>query len=238
MRRSVRTGLVAMMALSAGALGGCADRTLGHVEPEVQHGFDVRLVQPGEMAVDLLVVVDDSQSMHQEQQNLAENFQHLVRTLTNPPDEDGDGVPDHEAVTDLHVGIVSTDMGVRGAPSVASCEDALDGDDGILISSPRTSESSDCAPSFPPFLAYDPAGTGADVMRTPEELDHAFGCLAMLGTDGCGYEQQLDAMVYFAAEYGFPRNVLGRRGFIDRLRLGIVDYDGVLLASAYDDALE
>lgn len=51
-------------------------------------------------------------------------------------------------------------------------------------------------------------------------------------------EQQLDAMEYFAAEYGFPRNVLGRRGFIDRLRLGIVDYDGVLLASAYDDALE
>lgn len=51
-------------------------------------------------------------------------------------------------------------------------------------------------------------------------------------------EQQLEAMVYFAAEYGFPRNVLGRRGFIDRLRLGIVDYDGVLLASDYDVALE
>ena len=51
-------------------------------------------------------------------------------------------------------------------------------------------------------------------------------------------EQQLDAMVYFAAEYGFPRKLLGRRGFIDRLQLGIVDYDGVLLASAYDDAPE
>lgn len=48
----------------------------------------------------------------------------------------------------------------------------------------------------------------------------------------------VDTVVYFAAESGLPVNVLGRSGFIDRLRLGIVDYDGVLLASSYDDPAE
>jgi hypothetical protein len=33
---------------------------------------------------------------------------------------------------------------------------------------------------------------------------------------------EFDAVVYFAAEHGFPRNVLGRAGFIDRLRLGVI----------------
>lgn len=45
---------------------------------------------------------------------------------------------------------------------------------------------------------------------------------------------ELDTTVYFAAEHGFPRNVLGRRGFADRLRLGIVDYDGLLNVGRYD----
>ena len=50
-----------------------------------------------------------------------------------------------------------------------------------------------------------------------------------------GVDVALDTTVYFAAEYGFPVNVLGRRGWIERLRLALVDYDGQLLASAYDD---
>ena len=48
-------------------------------------------------------------------------------------------------------------------------------------------------------------------------------------------DHELDATVYFAADPAVPRNVLGRRGWIERLGLGLVDYDGLLLASAYDD---
>jgi hypothetical protein len=46
---------------------------------------------------------------------------------------------------------------------------------------------------------------------------------------------ELDATIYFTADYGFPVNVLGRRGWIERLRLGLIDYDGQLFVSAYDD---
>ncbi len=41
--------------------------------------------------------------------------------------------------------------------------------------------------------------------------------------------------VYFAADETFSRNVLGRQGWLDRVRLGLVDYDGQLYLSAYDD---
>lgn len=193
------TRTIAMVALAV--LGGCTDENLGYVAPLVRHGFERRISQPGEVAVDLLVVVDDSHSMWHEQVNLGENFQHLVRALTSPPDTDGDGQPDHEAVTDLHVGIVSTNLGVMGVPSIDSCEDALDGDDGVLLSThhPRRDANGqviedDCDDTYPSFLAYDPTSTSDRVYRTPEELDAAFQCIALLGTDGCGYEQPLDAM--------------------------------------------
>lgn len=48
----------------------------------------------------------------------------------------------------------------------------------------------------------------------------------------------MEAIVYFASDPEIRRNVLGRRGFIDRLRLGIVDYDGILYASGYNDSAE
>ena len=40
---------------------------------------------------------------------------------------------------------------------------------------------------------------------------------------------------YFAADENFSRNVLGRRGWLDRLRFGLVDHDAQLYLSAYDD---
>jgi hypothetical protein len=39
---------------------------------------------------------------------------------------------------------------------------------------------------------------------------------------------RFDAMVFFAADAGFNRNVIGRFGGLDNLKVGIVDYDGKL----------
>lgn len=48
-------------------------------------------------------------------------------------------------------------------------------------------------------------------------------------------ELKFDSMVFFAAEDGFVRNVLGRFGWLDRVALGLVDYEGKLYLSRYDD---
>ncbi len=41
--------------------------------------------------------------------------------------------------------------------------------------------------------------------------------------------------VYFAKEESFTRNVLGRQGWLDRVKLGLVDYEGKLLLSSYGE---
>ncbi len=40
--------------------------------------------------------------------------------------------------------------------------------------------------------------------------------------------------VYFAKEESFTRNVLGRGGWLDRVKLGLIDYEGKLFLSEYD----
>jgi hypothetical protein len=42
-----------------------------------------------------------------------------------------------------------------------------------------------------------------------------------------------EATVYFAADETFSRSVLGRLGWLDRNRLGLIDYEGKLLLSPH-----
>lgn len=44
---------------------------------------------------------------------------------------------------------------------------------------------------------------------------------------------EFDTIVYFAKDPGFNRNLLGRYGWLQRLRMGLVDYDGLLYLSRY-----
>ncbi len=39
--------------------------------------------------------------------------------------------------------------------------------------------------------------------------------------------------VYFAKEESFTRNVLGRSGWLDRVKFGLIDYEGKLFLSEY-----
>ena len=43
--------------------------------------------------------------------------------------------------------------------------------------------------------------------------------------------------VYFAEAISFSRNMLGQQSWLDRLRLGLVDYEGKLYLSDYHDIL-
>jgi hypothetical protein len=41
-------------------------------------------------------------------------------------------------------------------------------------------------------------------------------------------------MVYFFADERINKNLLGRIGWLDRIRLGLVDHDGELYLAPYD----
>ena len=48
----------------------------------------------------------------------------------------------------------------------------------------------------------------------------------------------VQATVYFAEDPAMPRDVLGQTGWLDRMRLGLVDHDRQLYLSHYDDAVD
>ena len=139
-------------------------------------GDDGTVPTPGKL--DLLFVVDNSGSMAEEQALMTAGFPALVDALFDPPT----GAPTYPAVTELNVGVISTDMGA-GTFVVRTCNGS---DDGLLQHVPSPSVAG-CETSYPAFLQADTAVHGADFVRD-------FSCIATLGTEGCGFEQPLGAM--------------------------------------------
>lgn len=133
--------------------------------------------------VDLLFVVDDSNTMREEQAALRSEFPRLIKALATG-DIDGDGTPERSAVSDMHLGVVSSDMGLVGIDDVAKCQGF--GDDGVLQHQPSP-EIENCASDYPPFLTF--SAERDDVDATAND----FACIATLGTGGCGFEQPLES---------------------------------------------
>jgi hypothetical protein len=135
---------------------------------------------------DLLFVVDDSGSMRQEQSALRDQFPHLISTLTLGATSAGETFPPFR---DLHLGVVSTDMGLAGIPNnFPGCNTQRHingGDDGVLLHPGATLPG--CASSYPQFLSF------VGGQNDPAQLANDFGCIAALGTAGCGFEQPLEA---------------------------------------------
>jgi hypothetical protein len=198
MNRALATlRVVPFVALVLG--GGCMDRDLTGLDPVVQALTILTVPQPPSGKVDILVVVDNSGSMAQEQAALAANFPRLIEELMAPSN------PLHNAVTDLHVGIVSTDLGSAGFDLPTCGNGALGfafGDDGRLRNTPSPAVAG-CGASYPTFLARVEAQADYPLSRMGED----FRCLATLGTNGCGFEQQLEAARRALVEHARPGGV-------------------------------
>jgi hypothetical protein len=73
-------------------------------------------------------------------------------------------------------------------------------------------------------------GTSSDFSTAAGEF-HAYGhelTLAALGVE-------VHALVYFFENPNIRKNVLGRNGWLNRVRLGLVDYDSLVYVSAHDE---
>ena len=81
------------------------------------------------------------------------------------------------------------------------------------------------------MLGLDVEGGTPALVSTANSTFQAFG--HRLTMTALGF--QFDVMVYFAADESVKRSVLGRRGFIDQLRLCLIEHDGELYVSKYDD---
>jgi hypothetical protein len=144
---------------------------------------------PRTSTVDLLVIVDNSGSMAEEQRLLTDAFDDFLRELVAPGDADGDTSPDRAPVEDLNLGVVDTDLGTGGYP-MSTCSNSDVGDDGCFRNVP-SSFVSGCTATYPAFLSRSEVNAAG---YPPEQLALDFRCVATLGTSGCGFEQQLEAM--------------------------------------------
>ncbi len=66
--------------------------------------------------------------------------------------------------------------------------------------------------------------------RTATGRVDAFGHLVTMEVLNLRFE----SVVYFFADELINRNLLGRVGWLDRIRLGLIDYDGELYLAPYD----
>jgi hypothetical protein len=163
--------------------------------------------------VDLLAMIDNSSSTRDPQVALLCHFAAFVEALRSAPM----GMPD------LHLGVATSDMG-SGAIAIPSCNVLPPGgDDGRFQSTPRrqlldcsmiggtTFDTTGCAaPTGKGYIEYRARGDGN---VGAQALEQAFGCIAFLGDQGCGYEAQL-ASVRRALERGSDATDPANGGFL------------------------
>ena len=183
--------------------------------------------------VDLLFMVDNSNSMMEEQAQLAQELPRMVRILASGDlNENGmEDEGDFEPVQDLNVGVITSDMGTGGF-TVPTCMRSDLGDDGVLRETGNTSITG-CMAMYPRFLNFQPGGA-----QTPEEFGTDVGCVSTVGTGGCGFEQQLEAILkavspsaptsWTADGYAPPTFFRGSLGHADGDNVGFVRDNSVL----------
>tara|TARA_R110002073_G_scaffold257750_5_gene420636 strand:- start:31783 stop:33141 length:1359 start_codon:yes stop_codon:yes gene_type:complete len=150
--------------------------------------------------VDLLFVIDNTEDMEERQKDLGALFTGMLHNLSF-----GRGVPD------LHIGVVSTDMGVgQFSGAVGQC--TARGDGGALLAPSNNG----CAATADAFLAYSKDKNGEVLSNFEGDIAKAFSCMSNLGEVGCDYEQPLEAMrssLFQSREDGLgfvrPNSVLG-----------------------------
>lgn len=129
--RAVWAGVFAT-GLSAAFGAGCLSRPVTHREPTTKTNFTDTVGQAAVDKVDILFMIDNSQSMGDKQELLAKAVPDLVNRLLNPLCLDAskkpaglstagkcpDGQkPEFAPIVDMHIGIISSALGGRGSDS-------------------------------------------------------------------------------------------------------------------------
>jgi hypothetical protein len=179
-------------------LAGCPQREVSRVSTvqskEQEKTIPVEITRD----IDILFVIDNSGSMKDEQDSLIANFPNFIGFLQTIEG----GLPN------VHIGIVSTDMGANAG--IQNCEQPQ-GDQGNLQATAR--------PPLPPAMNLCDDGMMVNVnVPGPEpyiidisdgnemmpgritnypmgKLAETFSCIAALGVNGCGFEMPLESMM-------------------------------------------
>ncbi len=215
-----RAGSVAAAGLALVGVSGCLDRPLSTTEPQTSNVVVRQLAQQPPSKIDVLFMIDNSQSMADKQALLAGAVPALVRRLVAPRcvDEKGNslgsshpcpaGEPEFRPVDDIHVGVLSSSLGGHGS----------------AICTPSWSEwhpsQDQSARLLAPHLEWSPAQSSDD----PSAFIGSFASqVHAAGDDGCGYEASLESWYRFLIDPEPPAKISVK--------------DGVTVAEGVDEVL-
>jgi hypothetical protein len=172
-----------LLALLASFASACLDRELTPLNPCLVSTVSRKVTVSSIDRVDLLFMVDNSASMTSKQNSLKAQFPRMIQVLSTGKRQPNDPNP-FPAVANMHLAVVSSDMGVVGQTGIMGC-DPNGGDDGRL----KHASTGDpgCRATYPEFLSYDAA------RDDPMQIGVDFGCIASLGAMGCTFESQLES---------------------------------------------
>lgn len=206
----------------------CLERPVTSVEPHTTNLFVAPIRNEVIDKLDLLFMIDNSQSMGDKQTLLAQAVPQLVDRLVVPRCVDSQGgvklrlslseacppgmAPEFRAVRDIHVAVITSSLGAHGA-AASSCNDnpQIEGDypqdRALLLPSVRPGLASYNGSGF---LAWDPdqkLNPAGEVAA--DRLGVQFGeMVKAAGEAGCGYESSLEAWYRFLIDPEPPKEVV------------------------------
>jgi hypothetical protein len=208
----------ALLTVGLGALGtACLSRPIEPLDTRTTFTTQSLLPRSNIDKIDILFVIDDSGSMGDKQSVLAQAVPDLITTLANPPCTATDGSyvsspadplsdcpkgshRDFKAIDDIHLAVISTDLGARGG--TGSCDkDGLGAGAKPLVGTPDDGT----LPSVDGkgFLAWDPAGAASgdgrydDIQALAKDVEKI---VRGVGQAGCGLEAPLESWYRFLVD--------------------------------------
>ncbi|MGB5349179.1 MAG: hypothetical protein WBN10_06230 [Polyangiales bacterium] len=200
----IRFAFLLLMVGSVATVSSCTRRPLANLNPCTINGVVQNVPVNPQRALDLLILIDDSPSMRDEQDKLAEQVPRLVNLLlTGGVDTDGVSMPvgDFPAVESLHVAVITPDLGYSTEPPTNftpgvdfnptnACTST--GKAGFMQVTGLGGTPQECTAQTPP--------EGTLYLNFPEppftQTDFIDDVTCVTGqTDGCGFEQQLEAIL-------------------------------------------
>jgi len=206
--RRVRAAVAALLV----APFGCSERPISSGAPHTSGATVQDIRQSSIDQIDLLFVIDNSRSMADKQEILAQAVPALVQRLISPTVNRQTGQPAFDPIVDIHIGVVTSSLGGHGGDQCSKAGKALNGNDQAhLVASGIRPQSSLTSYQSLGFLWWDPTGSKA---TPPGEGDEA-ALLAQFaehvtaaGENGCGYEASLEAWYRFLVDPAPPADVV------------------------------
>jgi hypothetical protein len=184
-RATARLRWLGLGAAVAFGLWACNARRLVKPTPELSLAQKHQFQQALNRKLDLLFMIDDSASMQPLQSRLAKNLPVLVQRLTALPG----GLPD------IHIAVVSSSSQAGDLTSVEACApgNVPNGSFRHAFNPTGIANHPECA-----GLTLDGTFIKAEAGAPPNftgRIEDVFSCIALLGQNGCGFEQQFGSIV-------------------------------------------